>query len=110
MIFAVLGFERVDFAVLGFLLWGFATRRKLSLTELFFLAQSILDRYCFAFCGFISWVYMCFYLFYLFLLAKLIFLFVCAQIIFSVPSAPLRQEFGKRILRGTGFLFGNGVL
>ena len=40
----------------------------------------------------------------LLLLAKLNFLFVCAQIIFSVPAASLRQEFGKRILRGTGFL------
>ena len=48
---------------LDFLLRGCATRRKLSLTELIFLAERVLYRYCFAFCGIFSWVYMCFYLF-----------------------------------------------
>ena len=44
------------------------------------------------------------------LLAKLTFLFVCAQIYIFCASFLSRQEFGKRILRGTAFLFGNGVL
>ena len=98
---------------LGFLLRGCATRRKLSLTELIFLAERVLYRYCCCFKSFCSCVFHVFCFGFCFTCETellLLLFFVRAQIIFSVPSAPLRQEFGKRILRRTGFLFGNGVL
>ena len=81
------------------LLRGCATRRKLSLTELFFGGEG-LYRYFFK-----PFYFVCFMFSVLvFALLAMTFLFVCAQIYIFLYLLSLRQEFGKRILRGAAFL------
>ena len=76
------------------------------MTELIFLAERVLYRYCFCFFkSFCSCVFHVFCFGFCFACETellLLLFFVRAQIIFCLLS--LRQEFGKRILRGAAFL------
>ena len=82
---------------LGFLLRGCATRRKLSLTELIFLAERVLDRYCFCF-------YVALFLGFLFIY-KLIFLSFCLRADYTFCTFFLCGKSSVKDIKGHWFSF-----
>ena len=67
------------------------------MTELFFGGEGLYRYFSFYFVRFMFSVLV-------FALLAMTFRFVCAQIYIFLYLLSLRQEFGKRILRGTAFL------